>query len=64
MQEKDHRVKFASGVVNWDVYLIAIANAAQCDLPIQKAGFNSWGCGWQKGQPQAEKYTMSVFLST
>jgi hypothetical protein len=34
MQEKGHWVKLVLGVVNWDVYLIAIANAAQCDLPV------------------------------
>jgi hypothetical protein len=34
MQEKDHRVKLASGVVNWDVYLISIADATQGDLPV------------------------------
>jgi hypothetical protein len=34
MQEKDHRVKLALGVVSRNVYLIAIANAAQCDLPV------------------------------
>jgi hypothetical protein len=34
MQGKDHRVKLSSGVVDWNVYLIAIAKATQCELAI------------------------------
>jgi hypothetical protein len=49
MQEKDHWVKLASDVVHWDVYLIAIANATQRDIAVQKASFDSWGCGGSKG---------------
>jgi hypothetical protein len=34
MQEKNHGESLASNVIHWDVYLIAIANTAQKDLPV------------------------------
>jgi len=47
-------MKLASGVVHRDVYLIAIADTVQRNLPVQKTGLDSLGFGRRKGEGKQE----------
>ena len=50
----DPSVKSSLEEISTSVYLIAIADAAKRDPPVQKAGLDSWGCSRGKGEWKQE----------